>query len=105
MYIANAGTFGDVISHLVSGYTIGAIIDDEGGISGDNHENNNSTNSPDSDDNAEVAHGPTHSFTFSEAGSYRIRVNATVKGNAGVATHSITVTGGGGEVFGAPNCD
>lgn len=105
MYVANGGTFGDVVAQLVSGYTIGAILDDADGISGDNHENNNSTNSPDSDDDAEVAHGPAHSFTFSQAGSYRIRVNATVKENAGVAVHSITVIGGGGEVIGAPNCD
>lgn len=106
-YVANGGTFGnaDVYDELVDGYTIGQILDDENGISGDNHLNNNSTKSPDSDDNAEVAHGPIHDFTVSTAGSYRVRVDANVKGNSGSAVHTFTVTGGGGTTTGAPNCN
>lgn len=104
-YVANGGTFGSIITQLVSGHTIGAILDDTDGISGDNFANNNSDRSPDSDDNAEVAHGPLHSFSVSTAGSYRIRVAATVKENSGGASHSFTATGGGGSVIGAPNCN
>ena len=103
-YEANGGTFGNVISHLVDGYTMGEIMDNTYG-SGDDFTGNNSTTSG-SGSNAMVAHGPAYTFNVSAAGTYRVRVTGTVKGNDGSAARGFTAsTSGTSVVIGAPDCD